>query len=137
MEEKKIDSNTIIGFLLIGAILLFMLWQQQPTPEELAVQEEAKIEELATEAALNKAALTTNNASNQSIEDSQSLSNLKNRVGDFAYSMTLPSATPAITTFENEVLALKIDNKGGFISEVKLKSYVNHDSVPVLSLIHI
>ncbi len=41
MEEKKIDSNTIIGFLLIGAILLFMLWQQQPTPEELAVQEEA------------------------------------------------------------------------------------------------
>ena len=131
MEEKKIDSNTIIGFLLIGAILLFMLWQQQPTPEELAFQEEAKIEELATEAALNKAALTTNNASNQSIEDSQSLSNLKNRVGDFAYSMTLPSATPAITTFENEVLALKIDNKGGFISEVKLKSYVNHDSVPV------
>ncbi|MDA8847778.1 membrane protein insertase YidC [Flavobacteriaceae bacterium] len=131
MEEKKIDSNTIIGFLLIGAILLFMLWQQQPTPEELAVQEEAQIEELATEAALNKAALTTNNASNQSIEDSQSLSNLKNRVGDFAYSMTLPSATPAITTFENEVLALKIDNKGGFISEVKLKSYVNHDSVPV------
>lgn len=131
MEEKKIDSNTIIGFLLIGAILLFMLWQQQPTPEELAVQEEAKIEELATEAALNKAALTTNNASNQSIEDSQSLSNLKNRVGDFAYSMTLPSATPAITTFENEVLALKIDNKGGFISEVKLKSYVNHNSVPV------
>ena len=131
MEEKKIDSNTIIGFLLIGAILLFMLWQQQPTPEELAVQEEDKIEELANEAALNKAALTTNNASNQSIEDSQSLSNLKNRVGDFAYSMTLPSATPAITTFENEVLALKIDNKGGFISEVKLKSYVNHDSVPV------
>ena len=131
MEEKKIDSNTIIGFLLIGTILLFMLWQQQPTPEELAVQEEDKIEELANEAALNKAALTTNNASNQSIEDSQSLSNLKNRVGDFAYSMTLPSATPAITTFENEVLALKIDNKGGFISEVKLKSYVNHDSVPV------
>jgi len=131
MEEKKIDSNTIIGFLLIGAILLFMLWQQQPTLEELAVQEEDKIEELANDAALNKAALTTNNASNQSIEDSQSLSNLKNRVGDFAYSMTLPSATPAITTFENEVLALKIDNKGGFISEVKLKSYVNHDSVPV------
>lgn len=131
MEEKKIDSNTIIGFLLIGAILLFMLWQQQPTPEELAVQEEAKIEELATEAALNNSALTTNNASNQSIEDSQSLSNLKNIVGDFAYSITLPSATPAITTFENEVLALKIDNKGGFISEVKLKSYVNHNSVPV------
>ena len=28
MEEKKLDLNTIIGFLLIGAILLYMLWQQ-------------------------------------------------------------------------------------------------------------
>jgi len=47
--------------------------------------------------------------------------------------MSLPSATSIFTTFENEVLSLKIDNKGGFISEVKLKDYVNHDSVPVLS----
>ena len=131
MEEKKLDLNSIIGFLLIGAILLYMLWQQQPTEEELAAQEEARQEELATEAALNKATLTTNTSSSQTVEDSLGLSNLKNKVGDFAYAMTLPSATSAITTFENEVLALKIDNKGGFISEVKLKSYVNHDSVPV------
>ena len=43
MEEKKIDLNTVIGFILIGAILLFMLWQQQPTPEELASLEEARL----------------------------------------------------------------------------------------------
>ena len=42
MEEKKFDLNTIIGFLLIGAILLFMLWQNQPTPEELEAQKLAK-----------------------------------------------------------------------------------------------
>ena len=63
--------------------------------------------------------------------DPQGLANLKNKIGDFAYALTLASATNTTTTFENEVLALKIDNKGGFISEVKLKSYVNHDSVPV------
>ena len=63
--------------------------------------------------------------------DSLGFGSLKNKIGDFAYALTLPSATATITTFENEVLALKIDNKGGFISEVKLKSYVNHDSVPV------
>ena len=131
MEEKKLDLNTIIGFLLIGAILLYMLWQQQPTPEEIAAQEEARQEELATEAAQNKAVLTPNNESSQTFDTPQNLENLKNKVGDFAYAMTLPSATSAITTFENEVLALKIDNKGGFISEVKLKSYVNHDSIPV------
>ena len=44
MEEKKFDLNSIIGFLLIGAILLYMLWQQQPTPEEIAAQEEARQE---------------------------------------------------------------------------------------------
>jgi len=131
MEEKKFDLNSIIGFLLIGAILLYMLWQQQPTPEEIAAQEEARQEELATETAQNKSNLITNSVNTQTIDTSLDLENLKNQVGDFAYAMTLPSATSAITTFENDVLALKIDNKGGFISEVKLKSYVNHDSVPV------
>ena len=51
MEEKKLDINSIIGFLLIGAILLYMLWQNQPTPEQLAEQEKAKQEQLATQAA--------------------------------------------------------------------------------------
>jgi len=134
MEEKKLDLNSIIGFLLIGAILLYMLWQNQPTPEQLAAQEKAKQEQLTSEAA-NKSAdqltISNNSNNNQLLTDSQALATLKNKIGDFAYALTLPSATSNVTTFENEVLALKIDNKGGFITEVKLKSYVNHDSVPV------
>tara|TARA_B110000037_G_scaffold49451_1_gene60711 strand:+ start:6325 stop:8223 length:1899 start_codon:yes stop_codon:yes gene_type:complete len=133
MEEKKLDINSIIGFLLIGGILLYMLWQNQPTPEQLAEQEEAKQEQLASEAATKATELTTNTDafSNSSPSDSLALARFKNTVGDFAYALTLPSATSDITRFENELLALKIDNKGGFISEVKLKSFVNHDSVPV------
>ena len=134
MEEKKLDINSIIGFLLIGAILLYMLWQNQPTPEQLAEQEKAKQEQLASEAANQVATeltITNNSNDNQLPTDPQGLASLKNKIGDFAYALTLASATNTTTTFENEVLALKIDNKGGFISEVKLKSYVNHDSVPV------
>jgi len=134
MEEKKLDINSIIGFLLIGAILLYMLWQNQPTPEQLAEQEKAKQEQLTSEAANQVATdltITNNSNDNQLPTDPQGLASLKNKIGDFAYALTLPSATTNVTTFENEVLALKIDNKGGFISEVKLKSYVNHDSVPV------
>jgi YidC/Oxa1 family membrane protein insertase len=134
MEEKKLDINSIIGFLLIGAILLYMLWQNQPTPEQLAEQEKVKQEQLASEAANQVATeltITNNSNDNQLPTDPQGLANLKNKIGDFAYALTLASATNTTTTFENEVLALKIDNKGGFISEVKLKSYVNHDSVPV------
>jgi YidC/Oxa1 family membrane protein insertase len=134
MEEKKLDINSIIGFLLIGAILLYMLWQNQPTPEQLAEQEKAKQEQLTSEAANQVATeltITNNSNDNQLPTDPQGLASLKNKIGDFAYALTLASANNTTTTFENEVLALKIDNKGGFISEVKLKSYVNHDSVPV------
>lgn len=133
MEEKKLDINSIIGFLLIGAILLYMLWQNQPTPEQLAEQEKAKQEQLATQAAqvATDALTLTENANNKLTSDSVALARMKNKIGDFAYALSLPSATDTTTTFENEVLALKIDNKGGFVSEVKLKNYVNHDSVPV------
>ena len=133
MEDKKLDLNSIIGFLLIGAILLYMLWQNQPTPEQLAAQEEAQQEQIAAEAANAAAAELTNTSafSASSLSDSLALARFKNTVGYFAYALTLPSATAQHTTFENELLALKVDNKGGFISEVKLKNYVNHDSVPV------
>ena len=38
MEEKKLDLNSIIGFVLIFAILIFMFWQNKPTPEEIEAQ---------------------------------------------------------------------------------------------------
>ena len=38
MEEKKLDLNSIIGFVLIFGILIFMFYQNQPTPEELEAQ---------------------------------------------------------------------------------------------------
>ena len=71
MEEKKFDLNTIIGFLLIGGILLFMLWQNQPTPEELEAQKLAKekSEQLEddnkTSEVKNQKDITLENASNQ------------------------------------------------------------------------
>jgi YidC/Oxa1 family membrane protein insertase len=124
MEEKKLDTNSLIGFLLIGAILLYMLWQNQPTPEQLAAQEaqQEQIDKNA-EADLGTEAID----SNQNI----ALAQQKSQIGDFAYSLELPSAKDDFTTFENDLLALKINNKGGEISEVKLKTFVNYDSIPV------
>ncbi len=45
MEENKFDLNTFIGFMLIGAILLWMLYQNQPTEQELQA-EAAAIEQV-------------------------------------------------------------------------------------------
>ena len=38
MEEKKLDINSIIGFLLIFGILIFWFYTKQPTPEEIEAQ---------------------------------------------------------------------------------------------------
>ena len=141
MEEKKFDINTVVGFLLIGAILLYMLWQNQPTPEQLEAQkaEKEKIEEIEND---NKASefvsqedISLENAITElafaNSEDSIGLSKLQNRLGSFAYSSTLPSATDATTVIENEVLKLTISNKGGYIVEAKLKELTIYNGTPV------
>ena len=59
------------------------------------------------------------------------LATLKNRIGAFAYSASLASAQDEYTILENDVLYIKVNNKGGYFSEVKLKQFVNYDSVPI------
>ncbi len=137
MEEKKFDLNSTIGFILIFGILLFMLWQNQPTPEELAAekakQEQVEAKEKANEAKKKKDTFetTVSDYSNTSAADSLKLLSLKNKLGAFAYASTLPSATDNVTTVENGVLTLKFSNKGGYLSEVKLNEFVDYDSVPI------
>ncbi len=138
MEEKKIDINTIIGFVLIFGILIWIMYQNKPTPEELAEQEKAKQEQVEAE---NKAKETkakedtfvtsTEDFSNTTANDSLQNVNLKNRLGAFAYASTLPSATDNETLVETDVLSLKFSNKGGYLSEVKLKQFVDYDSIPI------
>ena len=138
MEENKFDKNSIIGFVLMGGILLWMLYLNQPTEEEIQA-EKVKAELAAQEnaaAELDKAKDVTlteaiQNISSVSTGDSLSLDKLKNRLGSFAYSGTLPSATANTTVIENDVLSLTISNKGGYVTEAKLKKITTYDSVPV------
>ncbi len=137
MEEKKLDINSIIGFVIIFGILLFMLWQNKPTEEEQAA-EKAKQEQLAKEQKAKEEnqkketyETTSEDYSNSTSSDSTQLVALKNKLGAFAYASTLPSAKDATTEVKTELLTLKFSNKGGFLSEVKLNKFVNYDSVPI------
>ncbi len=131
MEEKKLDLNTIIGFVLIFGILLFMMWQRTPTPEELAAEEKAKQEQV--EAEQPKAALTDNVKDEvseiQALPDSLKTIALQNKFGAFAYSEALQNVKEV--AIDNGVLALKFNPKGGHISEVKLTQFVDFDSIPI------
>jgi YidC/Oxa1 family membrane protein insertase len=138
MEKKKFDLNSLVGFLLIGGILLWMLYMNKPTEEELqaeqakteaAAKEEAAAEKSQQNTTLAQAISDTMGATAPS--DSLAFEQLKNKLGSFAYSGTLPSANDATTIFENDVLLLKISNKGGYITEALLKNFTKYDSVPV------
>ncbi len=129
MEERKIDINSIIGFVLIFAILLFMLWKNQPTPEELEAQEKAKQEQIEAdkkaETIVNEDTYVTpaEDFTATVASDSTQLVSLQNKLGAFAYSASLPSAGDDETQVENEVLDLKFSSKGGYLSEVRLKKF--------------
>ncbi|WP_425629280.1 membrane protein insertase YidC [Cellulophaga lytica] len=127
MEEKKFDAKTLIGFLLIFG--LFVLWfnTTQPTAEELEAQ---KKEQQKTEAATvdNKQEKeTTAQEPVLNLSDSTAVANYKSKIGAFGYTPALEGTT----VLENNVLYLRISNKGGQIVEAKMKNFVTYDSLPV------
>ena len=133
MEEKKLDINSIIGFILIFGILMYMLWQNQPTPEELEVQEKAKQEQVEAEKKVKEVEQTKVTTADDYIVgadiDSLQLIKLNNRLGAFAYSAI--NSSNEETVVESDILSLKFSNKGGYLSEVKLKKFVDYDSLPI------
>jgi len=134
MEKKKTDINSLVGFLLIGGILMWMLYMNKPTEEEIQ-QKEAETE------AASQQTQTPGSTSNdirfdeamalEGNQDSLAMEQLKNRLGSFAYSATLPSASDEETILENDVLFLKVSNKGGYITEAKLKKHTQFNNLPV------
>lgn len=128
MEEKKIDINSIIGFLLIFGILIFWFYQNQPTPEELEAQ---KAEQQKTETPAAEIQSSTEGPAKlpQTIDmrDSTSLESYKKTLGDFAFT----EVREGTTVLENDLLYLEISNKGGQVTEARLKNFVTYDSVPV------
>ncbi|MCC9064053.1 membrane protein insertase YidC [Flavobacterium piscisymbiosum] len=125
MEEKKFDLNSIIGFVLIFGILVWIMYQNQPSDKEIAAEkakkelvakQEAQAKTDKTKTAVLPVAATTPG-------DTVQLAQLQKTLGGFAYSATLPSAKEGFTTIENDKIKLKIANKGGYIVEATLKEF--------------
>ena len=125
MEQKKFDRNSIIGFVLIFAILIYVVYQNQPDPKVVAAEKAQKELVIKTAKAKELEAKTIANATVAvaATGDSTQLAQLQKNLGNFAYSATLPSAKAGFTTIENEVVKLTIANKGGYIVEAILKKF--------------
>ncbi|QGS17488.1 MULTISPECIES: membrane protein insertase YidC [Capnocytophaga] len=114
MEEKKFDLKSIIGFVLIFILLLWVMNNNRPTQEELA-KRKAEQEQAA------KANNPQNNAATAATAD----------LGAFAYSNAQPTAKDGVTVIENKDVKLTINNKGGDLKEVLLKQFKTYESMPV------
>lgn len=114
MEEKKFDVKSIIGFVLIFILLLWVMNNNRPTQEELA-KRKAEQEQAA------KANNPQNNTATAATAD----------LGAFAYSNAQPTAKDGVTVIENKDVKLTINNKGGDLKEVLLKKFKTYESMPV------
>lgn len=129
MEERKLDVNSIIGFVLIFAILIYMFYQNQPAPEDLEapktqqelVKAEAKTAEEDKKGPVSKGPQPTY------VEDSTAMTKYQHAAGAFAFT----KANEGSTKLQNEVLYLEVANRGGQIAEARMRNFVTHDSVPV------
>jgi YidC/Oxa1 family membrane protein insertase len=130
------DRNSIIGLLLIGAVLIgFSLWnapgaeelaQRQKTQDSLiAVEQKAKLEAAAAanaaKSALPAAVIDTLSLSgNEQLTDSLRALQLQQQFGSFA---AAAEGTETFTTIENDKLKVTFTNKGGRVHAVELKEY--------------
>ena len=114
MEEKKFDLKSIIGFVLIFILLLWVMNNNRPTQEELA-KRKTEQEQAA------KANNPQNNTATAATAD----------LGAFAYSNAQPTAKDGVTVIENKDVKLTINNKGGDLKELLLKQFKTYESMPV------
>ncbi len=128
MENKKIDTNTIIGYVLIVGLVIWMIYTQQ------ANQPEVQAEENNTESAEAQPKQTPVETQPKEekpvqVDDSTKNSQLETLKGSFDYANI--NASEGVTTIENEILQLKVANKGGQVVEAKLKSFDTYKGDPV------
>ena len=126
MEENKLDKKSLIGFALLFVIIAWMFVNAQPTEKELAA-EKAKKAQIEKAEQLSKqqsqAPVAVANTVVTNANDPIATEKLKASLGNFAYSAGLPTAKDGFTTLENDVLSIKISNKGGFVVNATLKKF--------------
>ncbi|NCA79443.1 MAG: membrane protein insertase YidC [Sphingobacteriia bacterium] len=118
------DKNTIIGFVLIAAILIGFSWLNKPSEEELAKRkhynDSITLVNQANEAAalLQQEMQQNDTATKEAVVPTLSL---KTSMG-----------TEEFVTIENDLLKLVFSTKGGFVYSAELKQFRTHDSLPLI-----
>jgi YidC/Oxa1 family membrane protein insertase len=142
MSAKGFDKNSLIGLVLIGAILLVFSYITSPTEEELKAKAEQEKQAKAKQEQvdeINEAIATANttvSANETTVIDVKVLNHQDSikqletliKYGGFASATT---AEKKEFTLENEHIKVSLSNKGGRVSTVQLKEFQTYDSLPL------
>ena len=117
MENFKIDRNQIIGFVLIGLIMLWFAWWSTKNAPQKPVQQEQPV----TEQPVAETPTPTTAA--------EALDTLTRTVVD----TSTGGVTENDSTFilENDLIRMAINSKGALITKVYLKKFQTWDSLPL------
>lgn len=121
------DKNTIIGFVLIAAVLIGFTIYSSPSKEDLAKQEQARIEKQYRDslAYINevKAAEADTTQKNNATDDFFAPSAKDSIAITTSDSLKAVSAEEKFVTLENSKLKVIISSKGGRMVSAQLKDY--------------
>ncbi len=137
------NRNSILGFILIGAIMVAYTVWMTPSEEELAAKQHvqdsiimvqqrkldsARISqaEIAVKEQIQQAEEVINEVGTETSENFQEL---QSKYTVFANSAVGDEDT---YTLENDLIKIEISNKGGYIKTVNLKEYQTYDSLPLV-----
>ncbi len=129
------DRNSIIGIIVIAGIFILWTTLNKPSKEEveaakykrdsLEIVRQQQIIQQETAKAIELQNTKTENSESVEIADEQ----LQSQFGSFAGAA---AGTQEFTEIENELLRIKISNKGGRIYSVELKDYTTYTKEPLV-----
>ena len=143
------NKNTLIGFILIAAILFGWMYFMTPSKEQLAEQQRiqdsirrVRLEEMAMDslrqlqqqqqtaalAQLTDSVAVADMDSASVVQQKQAI--MRDKYGAFANASDGQEQT---FTVENKLQRLTFSTKGGFLKQVELKDYKTYDSLPLIS----
>jgi YidC/Oxa1 family membrane protein insertase len=122
------DRNSLIGFSLIGVILVGFYFLNKPNEEEIRrIQHER--DSIAHVVQLEQKMREAQQAMNESPVQLGDTLSAESKYGELA---PLLVGTEEIVTISNELIDVSVSTKGGRIKTVNLKEYLTHDKKPLL-----
>ena len=132
------DRNSIIGIVLIFAILVVFSVMNQPSEEEIQEAKRrrdsiAMVEAQQAKELEQQQQQTQENRQTSAIEDTINAdAEIQQKIDQYGVFGRAAMGEEEFFTIENNLVEITLTNKGGRIYSVRLKNYMTHDSLPLI-----